>query len=296
MTTIIAHNGTLIADRMQLVSYTHHGITSVRDSPKIFKLPHCIYGISGTMDLSQTGDELHTLIMKRLAVISILRYFTQTHFYQRLHKKIREKKQNEYHAFTSELRSLLPLLTEEFAQFLNARELSLIALDRHSSYLFVDGFYYVHNNKATLTLGSASKVAIILLNHGLQIEKIYDSIRNMGAPTGVKLDQFSVQDLDNLFPPIDDPAFIAAFLNQVKTSILIKTLQDDNGQDQVNSYLDTAIAILAAFGSICEIKDGTVYFNENPTYDYTKPEDQSGRCYDRARSFVDQTIKNHLCK
>lgn len=270
MTTIIAKDKCLIADRRVVVNAIKQGIIGVRDAIKIKKLPYCIYGISGFERSPEVGGYSTMLFDNSIATLCALNYLC-------VGKSDRQKvimegtgwTEKMYDHFRNKARKVFNAVGKEFATKLFDHGQSVIITTHDNILLFQNGSITIAEHSEIVVMGSGSKTAHILLDHSVPIEEVYSVLRSSGMPTGAVIDKLCLSDLDEkLVPNLRDPYFAAMIANsarsRIKKEISMKILPAD--MNTKVKYI--AVDVIATLLTIGQVKNKRWYYSKKAVADW----------------------------
>lgn len=274
MTTLIAKNGELYGDRRKVVNSPRNGIVGVRDDAKIYKLPFCLYGMTG-WDYSDGGilsKRAKALFEQKLAVISALDYFTDEQFIKHpLHAMLKEMK---YHgSFISFCKHFRNLIGRYLAKDLSAASSGLILVTRGGTFVADSKGWDICGRSDTIVVGAGSKMAAILLDHNVPIKDIYYALRAANVPSGTIFDKFTIEeDTSGEFPPVFGEPFLSALYKFVGRSMVRESV--DNKYDEMQQFEnhEKFTMFVAALLSLGKMDGNTAVFTPNPNLKIDDPE------------------------
>lgn len=270
MTTIIAKDKCLVADRRVVVNAIKQGIIGVRDAVKIQKLPYCIYGISGFEKSLEVGGYSPILFSNTIATLCALNYLC-------VDNKEREKvimegtgwSRKMFLRFRSKARIAHEAVGKDFATTLMEYRQNLIILTHENILLLQDGIFTRAEHSESVVLGSGAKMAHILLDHNVPYEEIYPALRSCGIPTGAVFDKFCLDDLDkSLVPPLSEPNFTAmisvATSDKIKEALSKGEISEKVATDTYHGMVD----LIATLLTIGKVKNKRWYFSKKAVADW----------------------------
>lgn len=262
MTTIILKDNCLVADRRMLVNAGNANvIVGVRDEAKIYKLPYCLYGLSGFEFEIDKDSSMKKMFDNVVATLCALTYICEEN--KEKDAMIRNgtgwtKSQLTLVQYRASL--MVTLIGEYFAQSLFKTGKHLVIVTKYKTLLFENSKFDTYDTNETIVLGSGKKMTHLLLDKGTPFEEIYHVLRSTGVPTGTKLDKFHLNELPDFFPPIDNVNFYSTIDFYHSTTIkkefkegLIPKLTYDRSKC-------TVVEIIATFISMGKVKNGRYHF------------------------------------
>lgn len=277
MTTIIAQNGKLAADRRKAVNHYKTGIIGVRNESKIVKLPFCLYATMGYDLPSDTVGEENVIkdrVTQQLAVLFALSYFCGKRFYKTpLYRYLKESKIPTAE-FSINVRSLRLIIGKFVSIEMDEAGRGLLAMDGHTTLFMEHGNFNAYNNKEIITAGSGRKVASILIDKGWKLEDIYKAVRTSGAPTGAEFEVYDTRkEFADEFPPIGSLDFLLMFSALIKSYAKNGVAEKNLTPETANNLLLTLTTVIAGFMSIGKLHNGKVIFNKKQKLYYYLPQD-----------------------
>lgn len=274
MTTIIARNGELVADRRKVVNYRKTGVIGIRDEPKIYKTDFCLYGISG-FELSEEIADFgmpKVLMMRRLATLFALSYVVEgSDDFEKQLLEIPGVTTKHVDDLIGKLKPARNILGGVVARELEEQAMGLVAMGPYNTMHLNNGEFLSMPNKDTVVTGSGAKMACILLDHNYSYDELYPALRAAGIPTGEKYDKLTLEkDLPKLFPPLDDEQFhrmILRLFNKSERHEKKLSMLTDQAAIEARGALAEAIATLMSLGKVN--KRGRWVFSKKPIFDWS---------------------------
>ena len=265
MTTIIARNGELVADRRKVVNGRRVGIIGVRNEAKIHKLPYCIYGITGFETDESVGIGRGDYFLKSaLATLFALSYICEKN--KEKDEMLLEKTgwtRPDYTRFRIQLAEIRNVIGTQLAKELQEAGQGVIAMGLFNTIHIQNGTYLTIPITDTVVGGCGTTEASILLDNGRSYKEIYHMLRTSGAPTGIEFDVLSVEkDLDKLFPPLSDPGFIRTIGVISRMAIKREKAQGDDVREKEVTY--ALVEVMATFLMMGRVRDGKWRFFKDP--------------------------------
>lgn len=277
MTTIIAKNRELVADRRKIITGRKTGNIGTRDEPKIYKTPYCLYGISG-FEIKEHIPEISVptlLLQQQLAVIFGMSYFVSggKAVLDMLESQLNVPRKKLI-SFRKRIKTIRNIIGTQLGRELQKSCQGVLALGQFNTVHINDGQYLITPNNETLLIGSGTLAASILLDHNVPFEKLYPALRSFGIPTGATFDKLTVDDdLLDMFPPLSDWEFISTAVSNIllatKHEIEIGVLKPDQAELAMGS-MARDIATLVTWGRR-NPKTGKWIFAKNPEFDWDEP-------------------------
>lgn len=274
MTTIIARNGELVADRRKIIEARLIGTVGVRDEPKIHKLPFCIYGFSGVeRDIPRPGDLTKLQLHRRMAVVMGLSYIADCDplTYEKLLQMEGVRPSHVFH-FQQQVGQLRNVAAGQLARELENQNQNMLIMGKFTTVYCTNGGMVVAPNTETLIMGVADRMAAIFLDHNYSYEKLYKAIRHSTSPTGEKIDILKVADLEDLWPPITDPGFIKMAIQMFERSEhyeFKKGILKDEVATHARALIAETIATILTLGKLN--KKGQMIFSKvPPVFDWNR--------------------------
>lgn len=299
MTTIIAIQGKLVADRRKAVNYFKAGIVGVRDEPKIHKLPFCIYGTTGFELLRNAKDKLvHQAFEKKLAMIFGLTYFCDAAFLKHPLVKASGAEEKFVSSFRKRAKALRDIIGHQLADEMESGSKGVIAMGLKDTIIASDREFQVFSNQEPLVLGSGKKAAIILLDHGWSFERIYNALRESGCPTGETFDILDTRtELVDSFPPVTDNNFIYGLINAMNTAWNSESYSKRNPTPEEHQLEKDKLAeLIAIFLSFGKLENGMMVFSKTPIFNFTTPEAKEGVLYQMAFKAIEKFTTKKFVK
>lgn len=225
MTTIIAKNRELIADRRQVVNAAATGIIGVRDEGKIHKLPYCLYGMCG-FEMTDIGPRIDPIVFQQsIATICALTAFANdaSNSDKRIDQIFLEQSgwtEEQYENFQRHARLMRDIIAEQFSTDLWNHGQGLLIMTHQAVMMLNEGKFAVYSVKEPVVLGSGVTMVQILLDHGISCEEIYPMLRRHGVPTGTTFDVFSLdKDLPFAMPPMSNTTMLVYISIYIRRSL-----------------------------------------------------------------------------
>lgn len=277
MTTIIARNRELVADRRKVVNYRKAGVVGIRDEPKIYKTPFCLYGISG-FEMGEALEDFgmpKLLMMRRLATLFALSYLVEGG--DEVEKELLKLPGATDRLVTDlidNLKSIRNICGVQVAKELDQVEMGIVAMGPFTTLHMASGEFLAMKNIDTVVLGSGVKMTSILLDHNLSYDEIYPALRRSGMPSGEKYDLLSVEhDLPKAYPPISDPQIMRMVARLWRkselTELKAKTLTPEQMHTARGALAET-LATLLSLGRIT--KRNRWVWSKKPIFSWKEPE------------------------
>jgi PAS domain-containing protein len=284
LTTIIAQKKQISADRRKIVNGHGVGLIGVRDETKLAVTPYCIYGCSGfefSDDQAETAKLNH---QQRLATIFALHYFLEDRFRQTEFYRFAILDLDAFFKFRKRLERLRGMLGQALSEAINARDQQMIAVGIETTFVFYNGAFHVYNNDEPAIIGAGRKQAAILLDHGLPLSDVYESLRDSGIPTGYEFETLGIDQLDaSLFPPVLDNDFLLELFSNVdevlQVDLKLNLIEEKDRAESLKRLTET----IATFLSLGEYRDGLIHFNKaSICFDFSTPESRQTQWFDTA--------------
>jgi hypothetical protein len=274
MTTIIARNGELVADRRKVVNYRKAGVIGIRDEAKIYKTDYCLYGISGfelSEDIADFGMP-KILMMRRLATLCALSYVVEgSDDFEKQLLELPGVTTKDVDDLIGKLKPTRNILGGVVARELNEQAMGLVAMTHYNTMHLNNGEFLSMPNKDTVVTGSGMKMACILLDHNFSYDELYPAMRVAGIPTGEKYDKLTLEkDLPRMVPPLSDEQFhrtIVRLFNKSERREKREGILTAEAAMQARGALAEAIATLMSLGKVN--KRGRWTYSKKPIFDWT---------------------------
>lgn len=222
MTTIIARNKVLVGDRRKMVNYRKLDVVGVRDEPKIYKEPFCLYGLSG-FESVEGGMQFglsKKMLLRRLATLFALSYYSESYEKAKLLHGLPGASPMMIMDLMNTWGQMRTIMGMQVARELEKHSQSMVAMGLFNTMHFSNGEFLTMTNTDTVLLGAGLRHAAILIDNGYSYDQIYPSLRRAGVPTGETYDKFTVEDdLRDLMPPISHPALARTIATLMRRSI-----------------------------------------------------------------------------
>jgi hypothetical protein len=283
MTTIIARNKELVADRRKIVNYRKLGVIGVRDAPKIHKEPFCLYGIAGfelTEEITDFGMSKE-LMLRRLAALFALSYYTESSEKKALLYELPGASKTMIDGMMEAWRGLRNIIGNQVAREFESFSQSLIAMGRFNTLHFINGEFLTMPNTEIALLGSGVKTAAVLLDHGYTYDQLYPALRRAGIPTGETYDKLTVaDDLPDLMPPISHPMLLRTIAILMKKSISWEIKEGILTKEGAHAPRRALAENLATFLSLGNTNSSNRWvFSKKPIWFWDTPKLRSHRHY-----------------
>ena len=290
MTTVIARNKVLVADRRKIVNYRKLDVIGVRNEAKIYKEPFCLYGVAGyeaTPAINGYGMS-RELLLRRLAVLFALSYYTESKEKRKLLYGLPGASPIMIESMVASWGEMRTIMGMQVARELNEFSQSVVAMGQFNTMHFTDGEFLTMPNTDTVLLGAGARHAVILIDNGYSYDKIYPALRRAGVPTGETYDMFTVEDdLPDLMPPISHPTLVRTIATLMRKAI---RWEMKKGMLTPESAIGPRRALaenLATFLSLGNTLRGNYWvFSKKPIWDWTTPQSKKHRHYQLACNFV----------
>lgn len=259
MTTIIAINQKIYADRRKVVNNTTEGMIGSEHGDKITTTSFCHYATTGFVPEGFQAKQIdHTL-----AAIFVLLHVAHS---QSNFRKSAAGKMFFEACGLRRIKFTTNMLIDRLKVYCIDAECSLLAVnDTH--HVLVRGKDTAYGLKNTCSiLGAGSKMAGILLHHREPIESIYEAIRGAGLPTGATVDmKDGATFASDKIPPITDPYFVGRVTFELD-QFISKLNPTDTTDDALPLITDviSVISMLYGMGRYNK-KKHRIVFNRNLT-------------------------------
>lgn len=287
MTTIIARNRELVADRRKIVNFRKIGTVGVRDEPKIYTLPFCHYGLSGFDDSPYISGVMSDFTFKKsIAVIMGLSYLADAPFDKQCSWAYPDDHVNQFLGFLESIETLRNVLGTQLAIELNEASRGAVAMGPFTTVHFDKKEFLRIPPEDTVVTGAGVKMACVLLDHNFSYEEIYKGIAASGIPTGEKIDLLKVDDLEDLFPPISHYGFLFHMSSMMKRALRREVKEgviEDERREPILRLFAGTVATLLTFG---RYKDGKMIFKPNRVFSWNDPEARKRKAYKVACDIV----------
>lgn len=287
MTTIIARNGELVADRRKVVNFRKTGVIGIRDEAKIYATDYCLYGISG-FELSEDIIDFgmpKILMLRRLATLFALSHVVEgSDDFEKHLLTIPGVTTKDIDDLTNKLKITRNILGGVVARELDEQAMGLVAMGRYNTMHLNNGEFLSMPNNDTVVLGSGAKMACILLDHNFSYHELYPAMRAAGIPTGEKYDKLTLEkDLPRKVPPLSDEQFhktIVRLFNKSERREKKMGILTEEAAMESRGALAEAIATLMSLGKVS--KRGRWLWSKKPIFNWTTDEARDSEYFNKA--------------